>query len=507
MTAINQASQGHNLRPSTLAKAAESAKNSPAQNRKILTPTKTASLYALEGHDCSKVNVDNSIVKVTARLFFSEFRFYVAHVWECTTMRGTTHYNGAQSHCAGKCQAAHAALTPTLYDNKLEKIIELVRKVGYRHLPQTDQTYLKNRFVLDKTHEKLLSVENESKRFEHMMSIVSRLKVLERKGSFINTPLDLARNATFENPAASNRVDCYLEKSLEPLEKMLSEDCRASTKSPKEALKELFFTHRQLLTSLKERLPAGESNLLALQTAWNNLVDSQVKFIEILTASDLYPKKTDEETVVFTESLLKSLANDADIKTSFEAYVKSIKKYREITAQRSSHPGEGVPKLKKLQKDQLDRLQSPFVLKHLSNFYEKDGIQRALSHFMANKIHLNIPSLDDAKKLEESFKEGIHEISLRAAETEAQLSFLEKDFDEVHQLMNMFWGQRTENGSFCTPTKENVLKYLNDQLVPVTPTRSRKRKPDAFSSPYQTPPKNKTPKRLEFSSPLFPKEI
>ncbi|MDP1608881.1 MAG: hypothetical protein Q8L98_06170 [Chlamydiales bacterium] len=506
MTAINCFTEGRSSRPSTQYQTAESAKNSFPANRGILPPDITASVDSVENHDCSQVNVENSIVKVTARLFFSQFRFYVAHVWECSTIRGPTLYNGAQSHCGGKCQAAHAALAPTLYDDKLERVIQLVKDVGYRELSKTDQTYLKNRFVLDKAQEKLLSHKDESKRFEHMMWIVSRLKTMERKGSFINTSIGFARNATFANPAASNRVDCYLERSLQPLEKELSEECRTSTKLPKEALNELFLKHRELLVNLQNRLPVGESNLLAFQTAWENLVTSQAQFVEILTASDLYPQKTDEETVAFTPSLLKSLADDPKIKASFEAYMKSVEEYRKMTAERSSHPGEGVPKLENLQKNQLDNLQSPYILKHLSNFYEKNGIQRALSYFITKEMSLKIPSVEDTQKIEESFKEGIDEINRRAIETKAQLSIFEKDFKEIHELMNMTWGHKNENGFFCTPTKERILQCLNDQLGRVTPTRLRKRKPDVFSSPYQTPTKNKTPKRLKFSSPLFPEE-
>ncbi len=358
-----------------------------------------------------------------------------------------------------------------------------MRQVGFLHLSPPDQEYLKKRFALEKTHEDLLSAENESNRFNHMMSIVSRLKVLERKGSFSNTPLDLARNATFENPAASNRVDCYLENSLGPLEETLSKDCRTSTKSPKEALKELFFEHRELLVKLKERLPVGESNLLTLQNSWKQLVDCQIKLVETFKTCDIWPKTSDEETpAVFTEILLKRLAENADVQTSFEAYMKSMKKYREISSARSSHACEGVPKLKTLQ-NQLDKLQSPYVSNILSKRYEKEGIGKALLHFAANQIHLNIPSLEDAEVLEKSFKEGIDEISKRTAETEAQLLFLKRDFEEVHQLMNMFWGHTNEKGSFCTPTKETILKHLNEQLVPVTPTHSRKRKSVIFSSP------------------------
>ncbi len=93
MTAINTPPAGYGLRNFPRAYREEQANRSPVQRRKILTLKDSASLFVVEGHDCSKVNTDHSVVKVTARFFFSLFRFSVAYTWECNTMRGTTHYN------------------------------------------------------------------------------------------------------------------------------------------------------------------------------------------------------------------------------------------------------------------------------------------------------------------------------------------------------------------------------------------------------------------------------
>jgi hypothetical protein len=44
----------------------------------------------------------------------------------------------------------------------------------------------------------------------------SRLKPHETKGTFVGTLTEKARNATYDNPTASNRLDCYLEQYLRP---------------------------------------------------------------------------------------------------------------------------------------------------------------------------------------------------------------------------------------------------------------------------------------------------
>ncbi len=163
----------------------------------------------------------------------------MAHAWECKTMRGRTCYNGDQSSC-GCCQAAHAALSPALYDDYLKKIVQNIRERGFEGLSLHHQEYLQRRFALTEVERKGLSSETASIRSEWMRSIIARLQVKVGGVTFVDTPLDYARNATFENPAASNRVDCHLERSLRPLEDRLAQDCSDASKNPKEALRELF---------------------------------------------------------------------------------------------------------------------------------------------------------------------------------------------------------------------------------------------------------------------------
>jgi hypothetical protein len=235
--------EGYGLRPSTIEAGKASQAKTPIfkRRRKVLTPTKTASMFTGENHDCSELNVNHTESKVTARLFFSLFRFAVSYAWECETKRGGTHYNGASSGCHGRCHAAHAALSPALEDNYLQQIGEKVKLVGYEGLSDDEKQYLNSRFIFEPNDYKLLSSKVERIRSDFIERVMSGLEAGKQSGSFVQTPLDYERNVTYEGPAASNRVDCRLEQNLRPLEDELAEKCRVVDALPKEALRELFF--------------------------------------------------------------------------------------------------------------------------------------------------------------------------------------------------------------------------------------------------------------------------
>ncbi|HAB98498.1 MAG TPA: hypothetical protein DCE71_01590, partial [Parachlamydiales bacterium] len=45
-------------------------------------------------------------------------------------------------------------------------------------------------------------------------------------------------------------------------------------------------------------------------------------------------------------------------------------------------------------------------------------------------------------------------------------------FEDLYELMKMFWGAKNEEGQFVSPTKEDYAQSLNEHVATVTPTRS-----------------------------------
>src|SRR3982751_4330544 len=57
------------------------------KSRSVLKLDQTASLLRDTGHDCSELETQSSVTKVSTRFIFSMFRFLMAHAWECKTIR------------------------------------------------------------------------------------------------------------------------------------------------------------------------------------------------------------------------------------------------------------------------------------------------------------------------------------------------------------------------------------------------------------------------------------
>jgi hypothetical protein len=453
-------SEGYAFRSKTIEVRKASQVTTPVikKGRRILTPSKTGSMYIQENHDCANFNVDHTVSKVMARFFFSLFRFAMSYAWECETMRGNTKFNGASSNCHGKCHAAHAALSPALYDNYLKQIEEKVKRIGYEKLSNDEKGYLNGRFILKAKDYKLISSKDEKIRSDFMAKLVSGLEIGKRRGSFVQTPLDFARNITFEGPAASNRVDCHLERHLRPLEDELAERCMMLDALPKEALKELFFSYQKLLTKLKEALNLDRDRFSILNKCWEDLVEAQKKSLFLPEEALLRPKEG-----------LKDFFGTLEGGKVFQCYVTAAMEYQKAFKSRFENAHGGVPWQKTL-KDALIRSQSTHVLSQIIGAFKFSEIEEAFETFTNQYRNLIRPLTNSTinATVEKEFQNGNEEINKRIVEVDTQLSVINQGFEEVHSVIKMYFGVKDENGKFITPTKEDLKEKLNGWLVPIS---------------------------------------
>lgn len=213
------------------------------RNRHELSPTSTPTLVRSPMHDCQQINPENTQVKIVQRIWNTYFRMQVAFVFRCHTWRGTTKFNGSVAHC--DCQAAHSSLAPTLYDDKLRRVTSTILEDGFDALSPTSEKYICHRFELDTPQKALLSQEEISER--HLQKLLQSLTLRQKKGSYVDTNMEKNRNATFQNPAESNRLDSHLEHHLRPLEDRLADECKNQNKIPLVCTQELVVEHLKLL--------------------------------------------------------------------------------------------------------------------------------------------------------------------------------------------------------------------------------------------------------------------
>lgn len=415
----------YSFRESTLNNNNQAAPpTSPKSSRKILTPSKSATLTRSQTHDCETLDITHTTNKVATRLMHSLFRFSLAHVYQCTTWRGTTHLNGAKSTC-GSCEAAHAALSPTLYDDILQNIHDQLKSKNFNELNSALQSYLESRFDLSEDDKNKLACVKKEDREKHLSELMSRLTLQERKGSFVNTPTEHQRNATFENHRSSNKVDCYLEHHLRPLEDKLANECKTEEKTPIQALEELQKVHRELLEIALKNIK--DEQLL--------LDDFHANFSQLITAEIVLDAKSDDKTFLA-------------FKGHIEKYQKS---YEAFFTKR-----KGAPRFKSFNK-LIDSEQSPYALQAI---HTTNNLRSSRNRYEIYKRFLkNTSCIDD------HFEAAQKELDRRAVEAENQLKILCQNTDDIKAMLKYQFGTKDDHGILRTPTKADIANALNPLLT------------------------------------------
>lgn len=414
---------------------------SPAY-RRVLTPGRTATLLRTPGHDCSTVHEGNTAQKVMARIAFSLQRFSIAFSWDCITSRGRTRFNGGGTRCgAGKCEAAHAALSPTLYDDKIKRIEEHLNTTPFDKLDTISQMYITHRFTLEAEHLKALSDENPKTRLGCFQRFVRRLSLRQRKGSIADTQLEKNRNATYSNPRASNRVDCYLEKCLRIKEDELAASCSENALEPEEALVQLLTEYERLLEMAKNNLEAEQNNLQLFEKAWQELLTCQAQ-LSVVRDDDAYHQ-------------------------TWTLYLQKANTYLTLYNSRNAKHEEGVPGHNALMKH-LKQHQSPYVLKMLSH---QEGLSaaQAKAWLVQHIKHLCIP-MD-----REPFAAAHLDVALRLKEVITQQSQLPNTRQELHAFVKSTLGIQNSQGAVITPSKEQMATMITELLLQNSAPRPARR--------------------------------
>lgn len=446
--------------------------------RKILGPNDSPSLFHQEKHDCSAIICENTAIKVEARLVFSAFRFAMASAWQCHTYRETIAYNGSQSHCKQKCQAAHAALSGALGDDQLNTIVEQLKKKSLCELSEADQTYFRARFPLSKKFEQDLQSEKEEIRLQSLQIILKTLGGRELRGTFLDTEIEKIRNATFANPTASNRIDCFLEATLRKLEDELAQLCVVKKIDLTEAMKNLHQKYQSLLAEVHPRLSKDLTHLENLENAFNKLLKQQEELLAlaIKLGDFVHPNvKSTEGSFApeVDESTKNALEKEKIQKTT--SYLKSVEEYLRCFDERFKGAGQGVPKFDTFEKA-LKGAQSLSVLKSLLGkktsapssqaLLNKEDSSIVYQTFLSYQSHLK--SIDISTQVQEA-KDEVHR---RIDEVTAQQNVISNDFEKIHQLINLTFEQKNEKGEPRTPTQKELQQQFYSYIRPLTPSRS-----------------------------------
>lgn len=409
--------------------------------RKVLSPSKTATLLRTPGHNCEEIAELNTAYKVMARLAFSLQRFTMSFAWECMTFRGRTRYNGGTTHCGhGKCEAGHAALSPTLYDNKLQLVHNELGINSFQELTLSSQTYMQVRFTLEPTDIQQLSDPDAAIRLKCFDRLVSHLSPRERKGSIVGSSVEFLRNATYSNPRDSNRVDCYLERHLRKIEDVLSSQCTSSDLEPEEALTKLIQEYKALLEIAHRNLREESVDIVRFQESWRGLIQSYENLLN----------QQDEE----------------GYKDAFTEYLNQAQRYLKLYRARINTKQMGVPKQGALM-DTLKRNQSPRVLEHVIK-NPPQGKQAIEEWLQMHNKHLIVYLAD------KEFSEARVSIDRRCLEGSIQLQQMPTNHDQIHDFVkNNLSEELSEGGTLITPTKPEIVKIMSAVLTrpPLQPAR------------------------------------
>ncbi len=425
----------YEFRHSTLEKAQQSSLTASPRYRKTLSPSSTPTLIRTPTHDCYTVNLDITRMKVIQRIWNTHSRMQVASTYTCTTWRGTTKFNGSVAHC--DCQAAHSSLAPTLYDDKLNLATTQILENGFDNLSPISKKYIVHRFELDSPEKDLLSDPNEAKSLfpQHL----KKLSIRQKKGSFVDTETEKKRNATFENPTSSNRLDCHLEYHLRPLEDLLAEACRKQEKTPAACTQELIEKHIQLL-----------------EEAIANIKVRQEEF-------ELFLKSYEELNHIISE--ISPLDATTISREQAEEFIKKTRNFLEAKG-RLLKPLSGAPHLNEFVNFFLAK--TPYyILREISKDFESLLLPVFLQNLFVKLllIHMGPITQDiDCKRAD---------ISNRLLEAETQLDELNKSKENLPHLDKLFFGVIDENGTRRTPSKEQIA----DQLIEASHSTANKTHP------------------------------
>jgi hypothetical protein len=426
---------GPTTRPSTQQQTAAAAASltSPRKSRTVSCISASFSYTREPKHSCLEVDQQSTALRTTVRLVHSLFRFSIASAFECETRRGKTVLNGSNASCGG-CHALHAAFTPKLRDDMLDKTALRLKNVGFNRLQTFEQEYLRRRLGLTKDDESSLSTETRNSTIDSFLKLIPQDL---RSSSFHSSQVNFSRNATFENPKSSNRLDSHIEKSLRTYEDKLALECSYEAFTPSQAL---IFLQTRYKKELDETLQDMKCDLLILehlQKCLSQLIECEKKLDGLESPS-------------------------VEFNREFVNFHRLAKQYLSAFNMRFEAKLKGAPGFKEL-KQYLREQQPIYTLTRITT----ESLEGAKGIYLASRRHLKQPSDFGAE-----FIKAKEELSRRIVDAEIQLPLLtltENDADLL--LSHLFKIYR------YTPTKDEIAFALvsmipNRQFLILSETRA-----------------------------------
>lgn len=302
------------LRASTLAlhdKVLTTATQTGSSRREIGTAL-SATITREKGHICQIPEEKMAAEKAVRRAWGIYIRHCISGFLDCKTWRGRTELVGASSHCGG-CEGSHWSLTPTLCDDKIERIINRIIQLKGETTPRS-KLYCKT--VLGFEDKEFAQLKENGDAASITAFIKKHTKPGQWHRSYKGSSFENQANSTVENHALSNRVDSMMEKKLRSIEDQINADVFEKKLSPEEGTQKVlqsleeYFT--KSLAALKDRKGKIERFITLNQEIEKSIAQSVPDF-------DAFQKNVEE---------LLALREEFKTKNSVIARFKKVDEYR-----------------------------------------------------------------------------------------------------------------------------------------------------------------------------------
>ncbi len=367
--------------------------------------------------------------------------------------------NGSQSHC-GSCQAAHAAVTPTLLDNTFSLSHKHLVTSPYDQLSPIKQTLVQRCLRLNPSHIESLNTASQIDREQFLQQHTHPSFPHLQAGLFASNSTAFMRNATFEGPTAANRIDCHLESVLRPIEDSLATQCTDGALSPKEALNEFHRHYALALEELKSRFEQVLPAMQALQQA--------------------------EDTLATAESVLLASLTDPnqDLQNHISQYKEALAQYLACFNRFSPLSGGGVPQICHKQIiDALKERYSLYLLRGIHLFLNTySDVNNVPLPLLNTQLSALIRCRAKAKQLP-NWSKMTDEIALRQDEVSHQTHILSLGFQAIYDLTKMELSAPDATGKWTSPSRSMIANSLIRRAEsPMAPPRKRARTSNALES-------------------------
>ncbi len=469
------------LRTSTIKSRLEHVeKGTSLPHRKELGTIHTPSLVRAPGHDCTTVDKNHTILKVSLRVYTFFLRLCVSKHF-ASTWRGKTEFTGHSSKCGG-CHGCHAAVTPKLHDNILNG--KYIPQINDKGISPRKKQYLIN--VLNLSEKDFSELEKHKGDLDWIKKFFAqRVSASDHCSSFRHTSLDLLLNTTFDSPIESNNIDSRFEEVMRPIEDDVNKQCFEEKVSPIEGTDLLIDESIDFLEKTQDPLKQREADLREFFDL-NDKIDSFIKSKKELyqQAVQLEKKASDIALITPKSPEISKLMNEsAELQklelehtdAIFSEFLKNLDSFLEV----SNKVEKKVKNIKTFH--ETKEIRCDFTILHalhksyLCSISDKTDLSKTLSIFRNSIRSLNTSNLSRKDEFLNKFK-------LYREETEIQLEAFKslKANKATSDIAERAFGWGTN------PTDEDIYLHLIAMTAKVDLTKPRR---TPLSPNPKTPPK------------------